>query len=98
MTDRFKSPIFISFLYICSFSYYIYKIEFDNMTVIELTTLAKEHGLKSYSKLRKAELITLLQNNLHPPQPTAANSPNPTRQLQTCDPRPSATPSPMNDS
>ena len=36
------------------------------MKVVDLKALAKERGLRGYSKLRKAELITFLQNNLRP--------------------------------
>ena len=35
--------------------------EYNNMTVTRLRALAKEHGLKGYSKKRKAELITFLR-------------------------------------
>ena len=34
--------------------------EYDSMTIKRLRALAKEHGLKGYSKKRKAELITFL--------------------------------------
>ena len=48
------------------------------MKVVDLKALGKEHGLRCYSKLRKAELISFLQNNLQlctrpsppPPPPT----------------------------
>ena len=36
------------------------------MEVIDLKALVKEPGLRGYSKLRKAQLITFLQNNLQP--------------------------------
>ena len=36
------------------------------MKVVELKTLAKERGLRGYSRLKKAEFITFLQNNLQP--------------------------------
>ena len=36
------------------------------MEVTDLKALAKEHGLRGYSRLRKAKLITFLQNNLQP--------------------------------
>ena len=39
------------------------------MRVAELKALAREHRLRGYSRLRKAELIALLQNN--PPLPPA---------------------------
>ena len=35
-------------------------MEYDNMRVIDLKALAKESGLRGYSKFRKAELITFL--------------------------------------
>ena len=41
------------------------------MGVTDLKALAKEHGLKDYSKLRKAKLITSLRNN-PPPVPSPA--------------------------
>ena len=45
------------------------------MKVVELKALEKERGLRGYSRLKKAELITFLQNNLRaprtrPPRPT----------------------------
>ena len=36
------------------------------MKVVDLKALAKERGLRGYSRLRKAELIPLLQDNLQP--------------------------------
>ena len=39
-------------------------MENNNMRVVDLKVFAKEHGLRGYSKLRKAELITLFQNNI----------------------------------
>ena len=33
----------------------------DNTTVIKLKTLAKQRGIKGYYKLRKAELIQILE-------------------------------------
>ena len=55
------------------------------MRVVHLKALAKEHGLRRYSKMRKCELITLLRNNLeatfalqHCPQyPTRPRPPPP---------------------
>ena len=58
MTDRF----FYKYQFLCFF-FYIYKMEYDNMRVIDFV---KERGLRGYSKLREAELITFLQNNLQP--------------------------------
>jgi hypothetical protein len=37
--------------------------DYDDRTVAELKTRAKELGLSGYSKLRKAELIDLLRNH-----------------------------------
>ena len=37
----------------------------ENVRMTELRALAREHELRGYSKLRKAELITFLQNNEH---------------------------------
>ena len=49
------------------------------MKVVELKALAKERGLKGYSKLKKAELITFLQNNLRPTPAPRTRPPRPTR-------------------
>ena len=49
------------------------------MKVVDLKTLAKERGLKGYSKLRKAELITFLQNNLQPTPDPCTRPSKPTR-------------------
>ena len=46
---------------------YIYIMEYENMKVTELKALAREHGLRGYSRLRRAELVALLQNNPPPP-------------------------------
>ena len=40
------------------------------MRVPELKSLAREHRLRNYSRMRKAELVALLQNNPPPPPPT----------------------------
>ena len=65
-------------LYSHYFVYYI-KVDYENMRVAELKALAREHGLRGYSRLRKAELIALLQNNLSPPPAPCARPPKPTR-------------------
>ena len=46
-------------------------MDYENMRVAALKALAREHGLRGYSRLRKAELIALLQNNPPPPPPPA---------------------------
>ena len=67
------------------------------MRVAELKALMREHGLRGYSRLRKAELIELLRNN----QPLARPPPIPAlRQIPdlrppcTRPPRPTRTPPP----
>ena len=50
------------------------------MKVVELKALTKERGLRCYSRLKKAELITFLQNNLPTSRPHARH---PTRPLHS---------------
>ena len=38
--------------------------DYDNMTVVELRALMRDHGLRGYSGLRNTELIALLWDNL----------------------------------
>ena len=47
------------------------------MRVSELKSLARDRGLKNYSRMRKAELVALLQNN--PPPAPRTRPPRPTR-------------------
>ena len=61
------------------------------MKVVDLKALAKERGLKGYSKLKKAELITFLQNNL---QPTLAPHTRPIPAPCTKPPKPTRPPPP----
>ena len=49
------------------------------MKVVDLKVLMKEHGLRGYSKLKKAKLITFLQNNLQPTPAPYTKPPKPTR-------------------
>ena len=55
------------------------------MRVADLKALARERGLRSYSRLRKAELIALLQNNSPAPR---------TRQPRPTGPAPQRPPPP----
>ena len=41
-------------------------MDYENMKVVDLKALAKGSGLKGYSRLKKAELIAFLQDNLQP--------------------------------
>ena len=43
-------------------------MEYENMRMPELKSLAREHRLRGYSQMRKAELVALLQN-IPPPAP-----------------------------
>ena len=36
-------------------------MEYENMRVSELKSLARDRGLRNYSRMRKAELVALLQ-------------------------------------
>ena len=49
-------------------------MEYENIRVTELKALARDHGLRNYSRMRKAELVALLQNN-PPPVPTLCTRP-----------------------
>ena len=42
------------------------------MRMPELKSLARDHGLRNYSWMRKTELVALLQNNGTPEDPRAA--------------------------
>ena len=48
-------------------------MEYENTRVMELKALAR--GLRSYSPMRKAELVALLQNNPPPGQSRASTAP-----------------------
>ena len=66
------------------------------MKVVDLKVLVKEHGLRGYSKLKKAELITFLQNNLQPTPAPCTRPPRPTKLPPPLEPivRPSVRPPP----
>ena len=46
-------------------------MEYKNMRMPELKSLARDHGLRNYSRMRKAELVALLQNSETPEDPRA---------------------------
>ena len=72
-------------------------MEYENMRVAELNALTRECGLRGYSRLRKAELIQLLQDNQPhirpPPIPASRQIPDP-RPPPTRPPRPTRAPPP----
>ena len=52
-------------------------MEYENMRMPELKSLARERRLRNYSRMRKAELVALLQNN--PPPAPGTRPPRPSR-------------------
>ena len=94
---------FLKTLYFIKF----YKMEEDlnNLTMVKLRTIARENGLKGYSKKRKSELINFLRENLHPQNQTWSPSlgisetgqtgvSSAVRALRTRPPRPTRPPPP----
>ena len=66
-------------------------MDYNNMKVVELKALGGERGLRSYPRLRRAELVALLQNNplpaLRSPQtPVPWRPPPPPPQMSTWEP------------
>ena len=69
--------------------------DLQNLTVIQLRNLAKSMNLNGYSKLKKADLIHLIQNNQHkppqspkPPQAQPPKPPKPPKPPQAQHPKP----------
>ena len=69
-------------------------MEYENMRMPELKSLARECRLRNYSRMRKAELVALLQNN--PPPAPQTRPPRPTRPPPP--PPPTQTWEPIDDS
>ena len=44
-------------------------MEYKNMRLPKLKSLARDRALRNYSRIRKAELVALLQNNGRAPAP-----------------------------
>ena len=66
------------------------------MRMPELKSLARDHGLRNYSRMRKTELVALLQNNPPPGQSHTSTSPiPPTLTWEPIDDRRPKTPSPQ---
>ena len=67
-------------------------MEYKNMRIPELKSLARERRLRGYSQMRKAELVALLQNSPPPGQsrantsPTSHTRPPPPLQMSTWEP------------
>ena len=71
-------------------------MECENMRMPELKSLARDRGLRNYSRVRKTELVALLQNNPPPGQSRASTSPtSPTQTWEPIDDRRLRKPSPQ---
>ena len=57
------------------------------MKVPELKALARDRGLRNYSRMRKAELVALLRNNGTPEDPRSAAPTPPTQTWEPIDNR-----------
>ena len=55
-------------------------MEYENMRMPELKSLARELRLRGYSRMRKTELVALLQNSPPPGQSCTSTSPTPPTQ------------------
>ena len=56
------------------------RMEYENMRMPELKSLDRECRLRGYSRMRKAELLALLQNSPLPGQSHESTSPTPPTQ------------------
>ena len=71
-------------------------MEYENLRMSELKSLTRDHGLRNYSQLRKAELVALLQNSPPPGQSCTSTSPTPpTHTWEPIDDRRPRKPSPQ---
>ena len=71
-------------------------MEYENMRMPELKSLTRDCRLRSYSWMRKAELVALLQNSPAPGQSNASTSPTPpTQTWEPIDDRRPRKPSPQ---
>ena len=52
-------------------------MEYKHMRMPELKSLVRDRGLRNYYRMRKAELVALLQNNSLPGQSRASAAPCP---------------------
>ena len=71
-------------------------MEYENMRMPELKSLTRERRLRGYSRMRKAELVALLQNSPPPGQIRTSTSPTPlTQTLEPINDRRPRKPSPQ---
>ena len=74
-------------------------MEYENTKMPELKSLTRDRGLRNYSRMRKAELVVLLQNNGTPEGPRApaprTRPPPPTQTWEPIDDRRPRKPSPQ---
>ena len=71
-------------------------MEYENMRIPELKSFTRECRLRGYSRMRKTELVALLQNNPPPGQSHASTSPtSPTQTWEPIDNRRPRKPSPQ---
>ena len=77
-------------------------MEYENMRVAELKSLARDRGVRNYYRMRKAELVALLQNNGNPEDTRAPTPltrppppPPPTQTWEPIDDRRPRKPSPQ---
>ena len=67
------------------------------MRMPELKSLARDHGLRNYSRMRNTELVALLQNNPPPGQSHASTAPTPHTRPPPPPPPPTQTWEPIDD-
>ena len=72
-------------------------MEYENMRMPELKSLARDRGLRNYSQMRKAELVALLQNNPPLGQSRASTGPTPCTRPPLPPPPPTQTWEPIDD-
>ena len=56
-------------------------MEYENMRMPELKSITRERRLRGYSRMRKTELVALLQNSPPPGQGNTSRSPTPLLKL-----------------
>ena len=72
-------------------------MEYENMRILEFKSLARDRGLRNYSRMRKAELVAFLQNNPPPGQSHASAAPSPHTRPPSPPPPPTQTWEPIDD-